>query len=106
MEGQYSDSTLERLKFASFDERLSVVGLLLGKLNELFRNAYDTDRFVTELFGWLKSFQAAGGAFTETILAAEQKYEGLRTAEQMTKAENGWKNVSVQHWKAMEKPFF
>lgn len=88
LEGQYSDSTLERLKFASFDERLSVVGLLLGKLNELFRNAYDTDRFVTELFGWLKSFQAAGGAFTETILAAEQKYEGLRTAEQMTKAEN------------------
>ena len=88
LEGQYSDSTLERLKFAAFDERLSVVGLLLGKLNELFRNAYDTDRFVTELFGWLKSFQAAGGAFTETILAAEQKYEGLRTAEQMTKAEN------------------
>lgn len=88
LEGDYSQSTLERLKFAAFDERLSVVGLLTGKLNELFQNAYETDRFVTELFGWLKSFQAAGGDFSETIFAAEQKYEGLRTAEQMTKAEN------------------
>ena len=37
LEGQYSGDMLEKLKFASFDERLSVVGMILGKLSGLFR---------------------------------------------------------------------
>lgn len=88
LDGVYTSDTLERLKFAAFDERLSVIGLLTGKLSELFRNAYDTDNYVTDLFGWLRTYRAGMAAFADTVKHAEQKYEALRRAEQMTKAED------------------
>lgn len=37
LEGVYGNSTLEKLRYASFDERLSVVNLLYGKLENRFR---------------------------------------------------------------------
>ncbi|MFR7442698.1 MAG: hypothetical protein ACLUUO_03445 [Sellimonas intestinalis] len=37
VQGVYSKETLEKLRFASFDERFSIVGMLSGKLCEFFR---------------------------------------------------------------------
>lgn len=55
LKGQWNQETIGRLKFAAFDEKLSVVGLLNGKLSEMFAESYRQDAYVTELFGWLKS---------------------------------------------------
>ena len=68
LRGEYGAETLGRLKFAAFDERLSVVSLLLGKLGEGFKKAYEQDQFVTELYGWL-------GKYKRLILEVEE--EGL-----------------------------
>ena len=84
LEGQYGADTLEKLKFASFDERLSVVGMLLGKLSELFRDSYLSDRYVTKLFGCLKEYKACG-SLEEAAGAAAERYENLRRAGQLTR---------------------
>ena len=57
LQGKVKPSAYEKLKFAPFDERLSVIGLLLAALSEAFEEAYETDRYVTELFEALKNFR-------------------------------------------------
>ena len=57
LKGQWNQETIGRLKFAEFDEKLSVVGLLNGKLSEMFAQSYRQDAYVTELFGWLKQLK-------------------------------------------------
>lgn len=57
LEGNVRESVYEKLKFAPFDERLSVIGLLLAALSEKFEMVYDKDAYVTALFETLKSFR-------------------------------------------------
>lgn len=57
LKGEVKEMVYEKLKFAPFDERLSVVGLLLTALFERFEAASDNDCFVTELFAEIKSFR-------------------------------------------------
>ena len=59
LQGQVKESVYEKLKFAPFDERLSVIGLLLAALSEKFEEAYDVDAYVTALFDTLKSYRKA-----------------------------------------------
>ncbi|MGM9630594.1 ATP-binding protein [Butyricicoccus sp.] len=55
LSGGLPAAALERLKTAPFDERLSVIGLLIGRLTEVFSTAYYTDMSVSRLFEGLKS---------------------------------------------------
>ena len=87
VEGIYTKTVLERVKFAPFDERLSIVGMLVGKLNELFRDAYMEDAFVTRLFGYLKQYRACQ-SFDFVISQEQEDYENLRKGELLSRAEN------------------
>ena len=51
VQGVYSKETLEKLRFASFDERFSIVGMLSGKLCEFFRAYCVEDEKTARLFG-------------------------------------------------------
>ncbi len=53
LSGNYSAQTVEKLRLAPFDERLSIVGLLLSRLGERFLEAYREDLFVTRLHALL-----------------------------------------------------
>lgn len=55
LSGGLPAAALERLKTAPFDERLSVIGLLIGRLTEAFSTAYYTDMSASRLFEGLKS---------------------------------------------------
>ena len=57
LEGEYGKETLDQLRYAQFDERLSVVSLLIGQLNSRFRIWMEKDRAVTLLFGYLKKYR-------------------------------------------------
>lgn len=88
LEGVYSRDMLERLKFATFDERLSVVGMLSGKLSEQFQKAYETDQFVTRLFECLKRYRERKEEkdALETVCEDVRKaLEEKRRKEQLTK---------------------
>lgn len=58
LNGRFSDEAVTKLRLAPFDEKLSVIGLLLGKLNELFRQVYLTDRYTETLFDKLREWKA------------------------------------------------
>lgn len=83
LEGNVRETVYEKLKFAPFDERLSVIGLLLAALSEKFETVYDVDAYVTALFEALKNFRrklGEGNVPSELLLSMEQ--------ELLTKAEN------------------
>lgn len=86
LQGIYSKDVLENLKFAPFDERLSVVGLLIGQLGTLFSNCYRTDQYVTKLFEALKRYKA-GESLREVTEKSEQLWQEQKKAELLTKAE-------------------
>lgn len=93
-EGIYTKEAVERMKCAPFDERLSVVGILIGKLNELFRSAYIEDVYVTRLFEYLKQYRACRN-LEEVILQEQADYEKLKKAELLTKPDNRiWQRVT------------
>ena len=58
LEGTIKDGMLSRVKRASFDEKLSVISLLLGGLFDSFKESYRIDQYVTELFEALKECKA------------------------------------------------
>ena len=87
LEGSYSPRVIEKLKFASFDERLSVVGMLLGQLGGLFKEYCMTDRYVTGVFENLKEYRQCED-MTEVLDSAQEDYEKMRKEEQLNKVEN------------------
>ncbi len=55
--GKLPATAVERLKSAPFDERLSVIGLLIGKLTSIFSASYYLDMQITTVFESLKSIK-------------------------------------------------
>lgn len=96
LNGHFSDEAITKLRLAPFDEKLSVIGLLLGKLNELFRQVYLTDRYTETLFDKLREWKAllpdtaqspatslaALAANAETLLAQKRENKQLSREEE------------------------
>ncbi|MDY2814860.1 MAG: AAA family ATPase [Dorea sp.] len=87
VEGCYGKDTLEQLRYAAFDERLSVVNMLIGRLGSFFKAAFVEDRYVTLLYEYLKKYKECQ-EMTLIVGEAREDYEKLRRAEQMTKLED------------------
>ncbi len=56
LDGMIRPGTLNKLKFAPFDERIKVVGLLLARLSENFRKMRELDEYTGTLFEILRRF--------------------------------------------------
>lgn len=94
LKGSFSEDMLEKLKFAPFDERLSIVHLLTGKLNEWFMSYAKTDVYVSELFSWLKDYMEHQ-SMEETVQKAVSAFQERKKAEQISKDEEYiWKQVT------------
>ena len=87
IEGVYTKDTLERLQYAAFDERLSVVNMLIGRLGTCFKDYFLKDRFVTILYEYLKLLRS-NLQIDLVVCESRDKYEKLRKEEQMTKQED------------------
>lgn len=57
LSGVIRPGTLNKLRYAAFDERVEIVSLLLSRLSADFRNWWETDRYVGHLYAILKEFQ-------------------------------------------------
>lgn len=68
--GVWKPSAIEKLRFAPFDERLSVVGLLISRLGDIFSRVKETDGAVTALYEDLKQRKAREGSLDEAARAA------------------------------------
>lgn len=83
VQGIYGEDVLEKLKFAAFDERFSIVGMLNGKLAEYFRAYKEEDARTERLFAELKVYKEEHSlsAVIERLRAelASKKKAGLLT---------------------------
>ena len=53
LQGKWTQITIQKIRNASLDEHLSLVGLLNGKLSQLFTECYLTDSYITKIYGIL-----------------------------------------------------
>lgn len=94
LSGTMDEILLKKIRHASFDERLSVVSLILSKLTENFRTVYRLETQTKILFDCLKSYKAGldyaenGVAFFSTVLQDTiESYETKRKAELLNREE-------------------
>lgn len=93
VEGRYGRETLEQLRYASFDERLSVVSMLTGKLGGMFKDRFMQESYVTLLYEYLIRYKECLN-LESVIESAGKRYEKLRKAEHLTRLENRiWQKV-------------
>lgn len=90
IEGCYGKETLGQLRYAAFDERLSVVSLLIGKLGSLFKECFAADEYVGLLYRYLVQYRDTLD-LDEVLFKARKEYEHLRKAEQLTRVNDGIK---------------
>ena len=72
LKGIWKPSAIEKLRYAQFDERLSVIGLLISRLGEIFSEVQTLDEQVTARYEELKRKKAEEGKLDEQIRAAFQ----------------------------------
>ncbi len=105
LDGQYEEDTVNKLHYAAFDERLSVVEMLIGELGGRMKEAYEADQRVSLLYDFVKQYRDQDPKDYGVVTASAQaQYEGLRRAEQLTKAEDRiWRDVlaRLDEWKPL-----
>lgn len=53
LKGKWNTGTIQKIKAAPFDEHLSVVSLLNGKISEMFRTCFLEDAYVSKVYEYL-----------------------------------------------------
>lgn len=87
--GEWNTATLQKVKAAPFDEHLSIVSLLNGKLSELFESCHMMDAYVTKLYEYLIYYREnkVTSMLEDIWHLAEKDMEELKTSELMTHRE-------------------
>lgn len=86
LKGSWDALTLQKLRSAAFDEHLSVVSLLNGRLGSMFRECYRQDAYVAKLYGYLIRYREN----QETLppddigMMAQKELEEQKRAELLT----------------------
>lgn len=106
LSGNVAPVIYEKLKFAPFDEKLSVIGALLASLGGRMKRSYEEDQYVTLLFEQLKAFKAALEGAAESLMAeAAGQHPAAILEEQLAAAREAaeWKKQAGQQRRQEEK---
>ena len=89
LEGQWDKNTLRKIGAASFDEHLSIISLLNGKLGEMFRDTFRMDAYVTKLYEYLVYFREHQEdiSLSDVEKSVENDLECGKRSETLTKEE-------------------
>ncbi len=87
LKGNVSENVKERLETAPFDERISVVSLILGSLNGYFKKYYISDKVVTELYNFLKRFQKENGNDFPALVSEYRSNYSVKLANRLMDTE-------------------
>ena len=91
LQGHITEEACDKIRRAAFDEKLSVIGLLIAKLHEYFRKSSEVDALVTELYEKMKQVKSrmeteqVSGILEELCQQYEAETEQLKKAEQLDK---------------------
>ncbi|MEE1086377.1 MAG: AAA family ATPase [Schaedlerella sp.] len=97
LQGVWAPMIVQKIKRAPLDEHLSIVGLLNGRLSEMFSENYFTDSFVNKLYEYMVEYKEHQEIPTEEVLKkAIEEEEALRKAELLTRRDAAiWKRVTA-----------
>lgn len=89
LQGKWTQITIQKIRNASLDEHLSLVGLLNGKLSQLFTECYLTDSYITKLYEYMVYYRDnfANISLKAVCQKAENDLESARKAELLTRNE-------------------
>ena len=89
LQGKWTPIILGKIRNASLDEHLSIVGLLNGKLSQSFADCYFMDAYVTKLYGYMTEYRDNLPEMTlESIYKkAENDFQTEKKSELLTKNE-------------------
>lgn len=96
LNGIWSPMIVQKIKRAPFDEHLSIVGLLNGKLSELFSENYFVDSFVTKVYEYMVEYKEGQDTLSikNLLEKAMKEKETLEKAELLTRRDSmTWKRV-------------
>ena len=84
--GKWTQLTIQKIRNASLDEHLSLVGLLNGKLSQLFTECYLMDSYVTKLYEYMVYYRdnLADISLKAICRKAENDLESARKSELLT----------------------
>lgn len=86
LQGKWTQLTLQKIRNASLDEHLSLVGLLNGKLSQLFTECYLLDSYVTKLYEYMVYYRdnLADISLKAICQKAENDLNSARKSELLT----------------------
>lgn len=89
LQGKWDTITLGRIRNASLDEHLSIVGLLNGKLSQLFTECFMMDAYVTKLYQYMLYYRdhMPGVALKNIWEKSQADFQAEKKAELITKKE-------------------
>lgn len=87
MAGVIDPILVKKIGHASFDEKLSVVSLILAKVMESFRNTYRKEAFMTVLLAKLKEYQSSTEGLGEIREQLQKTWEYKKKANLLNKEE-------------------
>ena len=91
LQGHISEEACDKIRRAAFDEKLSVIGLLIARLHEYFHKSSEVDALVTELYEKMKQVKSrmeterVSGILEDLCQQYEAETEQLKKAEQLDK---------------------
>lgn len=96
LSGVIKESFCHKLEKAPFDERLSIVGLLLSKIRNQFREILDQEEYMERMMQGLRRFlsmekapgQSAAAGLSGLIQETEAQWEKLKKQELLTRRED------------------
>lgn len=74
---------MQKIKAAPFDEHLSVVSLLIGKLSEMFQKSFLCDAYVSKLYEYLLNYKK----HQDTMRVEDIRHLAERDMEEQTQTE-------------------
>ena len=87
LEGKWDPAVLKKIQVAAFDEHLSIVSLLNGRLGGMFRECFLRDAYVAKLYEYLIYYRdnQAVMMLDDVRMMAEKDLEEQKRAEILTK---------------------
>ncbi len=87
LEGKWDAGVLGKIRNAPFDEHLSIVSLLNGRLGNLFRECYLRDAYVAKLYEYLSDYRDSQTEMTlqDVCAKAGRDLEEQKRAETLTR---------------------
>lgn len=81
LSGKVSKNAIEKAKLASFDERLSLLGMLLDTVSNEMKEIVETSDFLSELMAPLKAVKAADSVYQMLDRQAEAREQVMKNLE-------------------------